>query len=181
MSEQALTLSRRVRRALILLLLLLVAILVWPVVGDAQPVSETPVQPVPPVPPAEAAPAVEQAVPVEAYTYGGIGRRDPFVSLISRGTTDVVPGGLRPAGLSGLTINDVALRGIVLSQGEYIAIVQSPSQQTFMIREGARLFDGAVRSITAEAVVFMQEVSDPLSLIKEREVRKLLRPNEEGR
>ena len=117
---------------------------------------------------------------MEAYTYGGVGRRDPFVSLISRGT-DVLPGGLRPTGLAGLTINDVALRGIVLSRGEYVAIVQSPSQQTFMIREGGRLFDGSVRSITAEAVVFMQEVSDPLSLIKEREVRKLLRPNEERR
>jgi hypothetical protein len=35
--------------------------------------------------------------------------------------------------------------------------------------------DGNVHSINAQAVVLLQEVSDPLSLQKQREVRKYLR------
>jgi hypothetical protein len=36
-----------------------------------------------------------------------------------------------------------------------------------------------VRAVTPEAVVFVQQVNDPLSLIKEREIRKPLRVVEE--
>ena len=43
------------------------------------------------------------------------------------------------------------------------------------------MFDGFIRTITADTVIFMQEVNDPLSLVKEREVRKALRGAEEGR
>ena len=35
--------------------------------------------------------------------------------------------------------------------------------------------DGTIRAITNQAVVLMQEVNDPLSLEKQREVRKSLR------
>jgi hypothetical protein len=40
------------------------------------------------------------------------------------------------------------------------------------------LFDGTVKAVTADAIVILQNVSDPLSLAKTREVRKLLRPQE---
>ena len=43
------------------------------------------------------------------------------------------------------------------------------------VRPGDRLMDGSVSTITAQAVVLMQEVNDPLSLEKQREVRKFLR------
>jgi hypothetical protein len=33
-----------------------------------------------------------------------------------------------------------------------------------------------VKTITQDAVVFSQDVSDPLSLVKQREVRKTIRP-----
>jgi hypothetical protein len=36
--------------------------------------------------------------------------------------------------------------------------------------------DGAVKMITAAEVVFTQDVNDPLSLVKQREVRKSIRP-----
>jgi hypothetical protein len=38
-----------------------------------------------------------------------------------------------------------------------------------------------VQSITPQAVVILQQVNDPLSLHKQREVRKLLRTQEEGK
>ena len=38
------------------------------------------------------------------------------------------------------------------------------------------LMDGVVKSITQDAIVFSQDVNDPLSLVKQREVRKTIRP-----
>ena len=38
------------------------------------------------------------------------------------------------------------------------------------------MFDGTVKAITQDAVVFSQDVNDPLSLVKQREVRKAIRP-----
>ena len=38
------------------------------------------------------------------------------------------------------------------------------------------MFDGSVKAITPDTVVFSQDVNDPLSLVKQREVRKSIRP-----
>jgi hypothetical protein len=58
-------------------------------------------------------------------------------------------------------------------------MVQAPDDRTYIVRTNDRLLDGAVRAVTPEAVVFVQQVNDPLSLIKEREIRKPLRVVEE--
>ncbi|MDP6373991.1 MAG: pilus assembly protein PilP [Vicinamibacterales bacterium] len=116
----------------------------------------------------------------EVYSYDAGGRRDPFVSLLARGV-EALPIGDRPEGLGGLTINEVALRGIVRSRGAFVAIVQSPNDRTYMVREGDRLFDGTIRTITEDAIIFMQVVNDPLSLVTEREVIKPLRTPEDQR
>ena len=44
-----------------------------------------------------------------------------------------------------------------------------------------RLLDGVIRSVTPQGIVIMQEVNDPLSLVKQREVRKGLRTSEDGK
>jgi hypothetical protein len=41
--------------------------------------------------------------------------------------------------------------------------------------------DGTVKSIVQDAVVFSQDVNDPLSLVKQKEIRKSLRSAEGGR
>jgi hypothetical protein len=46
---------------------------------------------------------------------------------------------------------------------------------------GDKLLDGSIRSITADAMVILQQVNDPLTLEKQREVRKLLRQTEEAK
>ena len=76
------------------------------------------------------------------------------------------------------------VRGIVLSNGNFVAMVSGPAGakgQTFSVKAGSRLLDGVVRAIDARSVVIVQQVSDPLSLQKQREVRKLLRTQEEGK
>ena len=88
--------------------------------------------------------------------YDPAGRRDPFLSLLNRGA-DLPSQSERPTGLAGLTVNDVALRGIVFSEDAYIAVLQAPDNKTYIVRDGDRLFDGSIQSITAEAVIFMQK------------------------
>ena len=121
---------------------------------------------------AEAQQQQQQTKPT--WTYDPQGRRDPFVSLRNRNPQ----GGSaqnRPAGLAGVAINEVAIRGIVRSGNEFVALVQAADGRTFQLRRNARLFDGVVKQITIDAVIFTQEINDPLSLQKQREVRKTMR------
>ena len=124
---------------------------------------------------APAAPA-----PAAGYSYDPAGRRDPFVSLVNRGD-DLRGPSTRPEGLAGLQIDELTVKGIILSRGAYVAIVQGPDNKTHVARSGDKLFDGVVKAVTPDAVVFVQQVTDPLSLVKQREVRKPLRPVEEGK
>ena len=126
-------------------------------------------------------PAATQPAPgrqTPAWTYDPQGRRDPFVSLRSRTSTASTTQN-RPAGLPGVAINEILIRGIVRSGNEFIALAQSTDGRTFQLRRNARLFDGTVKQIAIDAVIFTQEVNDPLSLVKQREVRKTMRSDRE--
>jgi type IV pilus assembly protein PilP len=130
--------------------------------------------------PAPASPAAAGAAPVaEPYSYNPEGRRDPFVSLLSRGADS--GSGTKVSGLSGIATGDLVLRGVLQSRGAYVAIVRAPDGRTFRAHANDRLLDGVIRSVTAQGIVIMQEVNDPLSLVKQREVRKGLRTVEDGK
>ena len=136
--------------------------------------------PPPPVPAAAPPPASADAAPAPPpnYTYAPESRRDPFVSLLNRGTGDPRQGhqgATRPEGIAGLTVEEIVVRGIVLSRGGWVAMIGAPNGRTYTLRAGDKLMDGSVRSINAQAVTLLQEVNDPLSLEKQREVRKYLR------
>lgn len=135
----------------------------------------------PPAAPA-AAPGPPLPAPPPNYQYSPDGRRDPFVDLVNRGA-DTVRGNnasaKRPEGVPGLETNALVVRGIMQSRGAFIAMVAGPDGKVYTVRAGDKLFDGVIRSITAQAVVILQEVNDPLSLEKQREVRKFLRGGEE--
>jgi hypothetical protein len=125
-------------------------------------------------PAAPAAPAPAQ----DAYSYRAEGRRDPFVSLLNRGAD---PRTQRKAeGLAGLLAGDAVLKGILQSKGMYLAIVQGPNEKRqLIVRPNDRFADGVVKAITADSMLILQEVNDPLSLTKQREIRKTLRAVEE--
>ena len=116
-------------------------------------------------------------VPPSNYVYESDGRRDPFVSLANRGSDGrtVQVNGVRPNGLAGLMVEELVVRGVVQSRGNWMAIVESTTGKAYSIRPGDRLMNGRVLAITSEAVVLMLDVSDPMSLAKQREVRKYLR------
>jgi Tfp pilus assembly protein PilP len=135
-----------------------------------------------PAPAAKAAPAaaVEQPAP-SAYSYDPQGRRDPFLTLLTRGEEQRGGGSGRAGGLPGLTIGDVTVKGIVRDRSGFIAMIQGPDTKTFIIRTGEKLMDGMVKAITADTVVFSQDVKDPLSTVKQKEVRKTVRSSDGGR
>ena len=125
--------------------------------------------------PAPAAPLDEP----QGYTYDPEGRRDPFVSLLRSGGAGTGPATAnRPAGLAGLATAEVTLKGTIESQTGFVGILLGSDNRTYIVRPGERLLDGTIRSITQDAVVILQQVNDPLSLEKQREVRKTLRQTE---
>jgi hypothetical protein len=121
-------------------------------------------------------PGTAPGTSASGYSYDPAGRRDPFVSLLGRGG-DVPTTGARPQGLPGLLIAEVTVKGSLKTvKGDYVALLQAPDNKTYIAHAGDKVLDGAIKTITAAEVVFTQDVTDPLSLVKQREVRKAIRP-----
>ncbi len=126
------------------------------------------------------APAAKVTVPPtpsEAYTYKPDGRRDPFVSLIGTGVEPRTS--RRGDGLGAFGVGELAVRGVLQSRNSLIAMVQGPDNKTYLIHAGDKLADGVVKRVTPEGIVVVQQISDPRSTEKQREVRKLLRSLED--
>lgn len=123
------------------------------------------------------------------YTYNPQGRRDPFVSLLR----PVQAGGpkTRKPGMEGFLIQEVALKGIVRTPGGgmgvaakpgFIALFAGPDPtKSYFATTGQRLYDGVITAVDSNSVTFLQEVTDPLSPVKTREVKKNLYASEEAR
>jgi Tfp pilus assembly protein PilP len=139
--------------------------------------------PAPATPPAaaQAAPAAAPAAPAAAenYTYQADGRRDPFLNLTANVVETRAPM-TRAEGIAGLNVAELSVRGVMKSKGALIAMVMGADKRAFVVHPGDKFADGTVRAVTADGLVIVQQVNDPLSLVKQREVRKLLRSVEDG-
>ena len=131
------------------------------------------------VPPQAGQPAPEPLA-LPPYNYSPDGRRDPFMSLtaVTNIDTKSLP---KPtaAGIAAIRVDELAVRGIMQSRERLVAMVQGPDNRTYVIHQGDKLADGAVKSITPQGLVLVQDVSDPRASDKSREVRKLLRTPED--
>jgi Tfp pilus assembly protein PilP len=131
----------------------------------------------------QALPATEvaPAIAAETFTYNAEGRRDPFVSLVARNSAGDRRTSGSGEGLDNLAVDDLSVRGVVQTPQGLVAMVQAPDGRTYLARRHDHLLDGTVKAVTLQGLVILQEVSDPLSLVKEKEVQKLLRGIEEGK
>jgi Tfp pilus assembly protein PilP len=77
--------------------------------------------------------------------------------------------------LAGLGVGEITLRGTLRSRDGFVAMLQGSDQKTYIVRPGDKLFDGTISGISQNDLVILQQVNDPLSLEKQREVRKGLR------
>src|SRR5262249_38407342 len=124
--------------------------------------------------------APAEAPPTDTYSYQPEGRRDPFISLLGTGSETHVTS-KRGEGASSMALGEISVRGVVQSRGELVAMIQGPDNKTYIVRQGDKLADGTIKTITPQGLVVIQEVNDPLSLVKQREVRKLLRSLEDAK
>lgn len=128
-----------------------------------------------PIPPATTTAAAAGTQRTPAYSYSPDGRRDPFVSLLRRGI-DAGRSQAKPTdGIAGMLVNDLVLRGVLQVRGQFVALIQGPDNRTYLVRANDSLADGVIRAITADTIVVIQDVNDPLSPTRQREVRKPLR------
>jgi Tfp pilus assembly protein PilP len=127
--------------------------------------------------------------PPGGFTYNPQGRRDPFVSLQKPVAADRGPKTRKP-GMEGFLIQEVALKGIVKTPGGgagvasrpgYIAIFLGTDGKSYFVTVGQRMFDGVITAVDASSVSFRQEVTDPLSPVKTRDLKKSLYGSEEAR
>jgi Tfp pilus assembly protein PilP len=130
---------------------------------------------------AAAAPAAPTPTPSspETYVYRAEGRRDPFLTLI--GTGAIPRDASHKEGPAGMTVGEISVRGILQSKGGLVAMIQGPDNKTYIVHQGDKLLDGAIKTITPQGLIVIQEVNDPLSLVRQREVRKLLRSLEDAK
>jgi len=95
-------------------------------------------------------------------------RRDPFVSPIVQHMT----GTGCSTGKRCLAIDQIALRGIVKSDGGMIAVVVNSLDKAYFLRENDPVFNGYVLKISGDSVVFKETVQDKLGHLSTREVVK---------
>jgi Tfp pilus assembly protein PilP len=116
-----------------------------------------------------------------ASGYNDLGRRDPFVSLV---TPKKIPGATvqgKPGSLSALAVADVLVTGIMKVGQDPIALLQGPDGKSFPTKSGDRLRDGVVKRIERDAVVFLQQEEDVMGAVHPKETRKTIRLEGAGR
>lgn len=111
--------------------------------------------------------------------YDAGGRRDPFISLIVPKAAPVAARAAAisrsGAGLAGVAVSDVQLKGVIRSGANFVAILEGPDGRTFMAKRLDRLMNGVVKGIENNAVVFTERVEDAAGAVRQRDVRKALR------
>jgi Tfp pilus assembly protein PilP len=117
--------------------------------------------------------------PRNGYTYNGTGRRDPFISLAKPVATDDTAHGPKPPGIQGFLLQETSLKGVAKTVDGWLAVLEGPDKKGYFVRAGQRLYDGVITQIDAAGLTFRQEITDPLSPAKSREVRRLLNSAQE--
>jgi Tfp pilus assembly protein PilP len=129
---------------------------------------------------AAAQPSAAQPRADDAYSYSSDGRRDPFLSLIGTSGGDPKRTIKRTDGPPTFLVGEISVRGIMQTRAQFVAMVQGPDNKTYLVHQGDKLADGVIKAVTPQGLVVVQDISDPLSIQKQREVRKLLRSLEDA-
>lgn len=101
----------------------------------------------------------------ETFSYDPAGRRDPFRSLrqgFERAFDEEAEP--RPPGLPGMTVDEIRLEGIIETPNGILAFVQGRDNISYILRPGTKLYDGEVKEIQFDRVVFRKQSNDPKQL-----------------
>jgi len=136
--------------------------------GAPKPANATPKTPKKPAAPTRAA----EKKPSEGTDTTKVARRDPFESLVARQAAAAKGAASLPPGKAGLQVSTLRVDGIVKATNGMIAVVTNPQSRTYFLREGDRLYDGAVEKISMDGVTFHEEGKDAFGKPVERSVNK---------
>jgi hypothetical protein len=134
---------------------------------DTKTASAKPAEATPAESPAESKEDAAEKKKESGYITAG-NRRDPFVSPI----VQHMGGSGCSTGKRCLAIDQIALRGIVRSDGGMIAVVVNSLDKAYFLRENDPVFNGYVLKISGDSVVFKETVQDKLGHLSTREVVK---------
>ena len=104
----------------------------------------------------------EEVMRGDSFAYDPAGRRDPFRSLLEGFEEENDEGNeARPPGLPGMLIEELRVEGIIETPSGILAFVQGHDNLSYIIRPGTKLYNGEVKDIFRDRVVFRQQVNDP--------------------
>jgi hypothetical protein len=101
-------------------------------------------------------------------------RRDPFDTLLSKARPGNEPPENLPPGKAGLIVETLRINGIVNSPTGMIAVVSNSQGRVYFLRDGDKLYDGAVQKIALEGITFTETGKDAFGKPLERTVTKNL-------
>ncbi len=109
-----------------------------------------------------------QVTEIKTGSYAGIGKRDPFMSLLNireEDRTKVVPPPPledRPPGLPGLLISEVSVAGVAIGNTKKVIVLKGIDGGSYIAEPGSPLFDGVLEEVNEEGVIFSrtEETSD---------------------
>ena len=112
------------------------------------------------------------------YDYSGIGRRDPFTSLIQKKSTE------REKGVSALESYDAAemkLIAILWDKNRYYAVLSLPDGKSYTVHEGDKVgtSSGLIKKINKDSMVISERVKDARGRIGQKDKVLKLRSEEE--
>jgi hypothetical protein len=105
----------------------------------------------------------EEVMQGDVFFYDPAGRRDPFRSLLE-GLEDTEETGKRPPGLAGMMISELTVEGVIETPDGTLAFVQGRDNLSYILREGTKLYNGEVKQVLPDQVVFKKQVDDPKAL-----------------
>lgn len=111
----------------------------------------------------------------ELFSYDPAGRRDPFRSLLGGFEDADEAVEERPPGLPGMLVEELRVEGIIQTPSGIIAFVQGRDNYSYIIRPGTKLYNGEVKEILPDRVVFKQQVNDPKQIRPFEEVVRELK------
>lgn len=98
----------------------------------------------------------------DMFSYDPAGRRDPFRSLLDGfEEQEAEASRVRPPGLPGMMVEELRVEGIIQTPSGILAFVQGRDNLSYIIRPGTKLYNGEVKEIHPDRVVFRQQVDDP--------------------
>jgi hypothetical protein len=78
-------------------------------------------------------------------------------------------------------VDDTTVTGIIRGSDGFHALLQARDKRTFIARNGEKLLDAVVKTVTPDAIVFSRTRDERLRANYQQDVVKKLRPAEGGR